>query len=192
MIDRDKQEQVQTEVTYQTLSEFLENTPPNQLRHISDLYVSQNVDAYTGVIEGINTPELELHCSRDSCNGVRFFRRTDVFLNPGVYLRENIPNYLYVTYQCSNCQDARKVYSLMVMLSESEQFHGMCYKFGEYPRYGPPVPSRLIKLIGPDRDIFLKGRNCENQGLGIGAFTYYRRVVENQKNRILKEIGQSI
>ena len=36
--------------------------------------------------------------------------------------------------------------------------------------------------------MFLKGCNCENQGLGIGAFTYYRRVVENQKNRILGEI----
>ncbi len=64
----------------------------------------------------------------------------------------------------------------------------MCYKLGEFPRYGPPVPARLIKLIGPDKDIFLKGRNCENQGLGIGAFSYYRRVVENQKNRILEEI----
>ena len=34
----------------------------------------------------------------------------------------------------------------------------------------------------------MKGRRCENQGLGIGAFTYYRRVVENQKNRILGEV----
>ena len=34
----------------------------------------------------------------------------------------------------------------------------------------------------------MKGRRCENQGLGIGAFAYYRRVVENQKNRILAEI----
>ena len=66
--------------------------------------------------------------------------------------------------------------------------YGTCYKFGEYPPYGPPVPPRLIKLIGPDRDIFLQGRRCENQGLGIGAFAYYRRVVENQKNRILGEI----
>jgi hypothetical protein len=65
---------------------------------------------------------------------------------------------------------------------------GTCYKLGELPVYGPPTPSRLISLIGPDRDIFLKGRRCENQGLGIGAFVYYRRVVENQKNRILAEI----
>jgi hypothetical protein len=36
--------------------------------------------------------------------------------------------------------------------------------------------------------LFLRGRRCENQGLGIGAFVYYRRVVEDQKNRILAEI----
>jgi hypothetical protein len=63
-----------------------------------------------------------------------------------------------------------------------------CYKFGENPPYGPPTPSRLISLIGPDRELFLKGRRSENQGLGIGAFGYYRRVVENQKNRIIEEI----
>ena len=188
MRDHNKQEHAQTEITYQTLSEFLENTPPNQWRRVSNLSVSQHVGGYASVSKEINTPELELHCSPDLCNGVRFFRCTGVFLSEGVYLRENSANYLHVTYQCSNCQRAQKVYSLAVILSTSEQSHGMCCKLGELPPYGPPVPSKLIKLIGPDRDIFLKGRNCENQGLGIGAFTYYRRVVENQKRRILKEI----
>jgi hypothetical protein len=63
-----------------------------------------------------------------------------------------------------------------------------CYKFGELPPYGPPTPSRLITLLGPGRELFLKGRRSEIQGLGIGAFVYYRRVVEDQKNRILSEI----
>jgi len=110
------------------------------------------------------------------------------FSNPGPHLEENSSNYLYVTYQCSNCQMTQKVYSLAVMLFTDEQSYEMCCKLGEIPPYGPPFPSRLIKLIDPDRDIFLKGHECENQGLGIGAFTYYRRVVENQKNRILAEI----
>ena len=43
-------------------------------------------------------------------------------------------------------------------------------------------------MIGPDREAFLKGRRAENQGLGIGAFSYYRRVIENQKSRIIDEI----
>ena len=188
MRNHNTQEQGQTEVTYQTLSEFLQSTPPNQWRHISDLSVSQHAGAYASISKKINTPELKLHCSSDSCSGFRFFRCTEVFSSTEPYLQENSANYVYVTYQCSNCQMTRKVYSLAVMLSTSEQFHGVCCKFGELPPYGPPVPSRLIKLIGPDRKIFLKGRNCENQGLGIGAFTYYRRVVENQKNRILGEI----
>ena len=38
------------------------------------------------------------------------------------------------------------------------------------------------------KDYYLKGRHAENQGLGIGAFVYYRRVVENQKDRIFDEI----
>jgi hypothetical protein len=61
-------------------------------------------------------------------------------------------------------------------------------KLGEDPPFGPRVPPRVISLIGPDREAFLKGRRSENQGLGIGAFAYYRRVVENQKNRLLEEI----
>src|SRR5258708_20031763 len=43
-------------------------------------------------------------------------------------------------------------------------------------------------MIGPDRDMFLKGRQCENHGLGKGAVGAYRGVVENQKNRILGKI----
>lgn len=188
MNDRNKQEQVQAEVTYQTLSELLENTPPNQCRYISNLSGPQNIGPYPNSSRVLNKPELELHCSDDSCNGVRFFRCTGVYVCPGPHLRTDTQNYLYISYQCSNCQKTQKVYSLAVMLSKNEESHGICCKLGELPPYGPPVPPRLIKLIGPDRDVFLKGRNCENQGLGIGAFTYYRKVVEKQKNRILKEI----
>ena len=46
MMDSDKQEEEQAEVTYQTLSEFLQSTPPNQWRHISNLSVSQHVGVY--------------------------------------------------------------------------------------------------------------------------------------------------
>ncbi len=189
MKDHNKQEQVQPEIPYQTLSEFLENTPPNQWRNISDLSGPQNIGPYpNSTSRAINEPELKLHCSHDFCNGDRFFRCTGVHKSPGPHLRTDTYNYLYVSYKCSNCLKTTKLYSFMAILDRNEKSQGMCYKFGEYPPYGPPISPKLIKLIGPDRDVFLKGCNSENQGLGIGAFTYYRRVVENQKNRILKEI----
>ena len=45
-----------------------------------------------------------------------------------------------------------------------------------------------MRLIEPDRDLFLKGRRAESAGLGIGAFTYYRRIVEANKDRLLDEV----
>ena len=187
MTDRNKQEQTETEVTYQTFSEFLQNTFPNQLGHIADLGVPRKVDVNLSYHGKINTPAPELHCSHDLCNGVRFFRCISVS-GEETGLKTGTVNHLYITYQCSNCARNVKVYSLAAKIDTILEPQGTCYKFGEDPPYGPPVPPRLIKLIGPDRDIFLQGRRCENQGLGIGAFAYYRRVVENQKNRILGEI----
>lgn len=34
----------------------------------------------------------------------------------------------------------------------------------------------------------MKGRRCESKSLGIGAFVYYRRVVEEQRTAILGQI----
>jgi hypothetical protein len=82
------------------------------------------------------------------------------------------------------------MFALALRLDSPGEKSGRAIKFGEIPAFGPPVPSRLIKLVGRDREEFLKGRRCENQGLGIGAFSYYRRVVENQKDRIIGEILQ--
>jgi hypothetical protein len=63
-------------------------------------------------------------------------------------------------------------------------------KLGEWPPFAPPTPSRVNSLIGPDRDLFFKGRASEREGLGVGAFAYYRRIVENQKNRLLDGVIQ--
>ena len=61
-------------------------------------------------------------------------------------------------------------------------------KIGEYPPFGPPTPRKVLNLFGDDKPLFLKGRQAENQGLGIGAFAYYRRMVDNQKNRLFDAI----
>ena len=174
-----------------SLAEFLEAVPPSEIRPISDIATAEYRPGGPPSTQ-MRTPELQLYCGR--CNGTRFFR----------VVRQTIPEltpkkfkYFFVTYICSNCRSEKKDFALAAKIDATPPVDepatrgpltGECYKFGEDPLYGPPVPSRLISLIGPDREIFLKGRRCENQGLGIGAFVYYRRVVENQKSRILGEI----
>lgn len=161
-------------------SEFLESTPPSSITNVSSLTIST---PHPHVFH-LGTPDIQLHCPNDACNGTRFFRCVD---KQGQRVGHNEFGCFYMSYVCSNCQETTKTFSLTAK-KDSIKNSGMCYKFGEHPAYGPPTPSRLIKLIGPDREVFLQGRRCENQGLGIGAFAYYRRVVVNQKNRILDEI----
>ena len=79
------------------------------------------------------------------------------------------------------------MYSIRALLKPG-RLSGEIYKYGEHPSFGPPVPAKVISLVGPERDYFLKGRRSESQGLGIAAFAYYRRVIENQKNRLFDEI----
>jgi hypothetical protein len=174
---------VKEEIQYQSMGDFLESTAPNQLVEISDaaqiVYRPQ-----LGQLDVIKTPEIQLHCSHENCSGIRFVRCVS---GAGQHLTAAEYMFLYLTYRCSNYQKVEKTFSLAAKIDIEREPHGKCYKFGKLPAYGPPVSPKLVKLIGPDRDEFLKGRRCENQGLGVGAFIYYRRVVEKQKNRIIGE-----
>lgn len=165
-----------------SMAEFLENCPPNQERAVEVLSRSKFIGG-EDVSYYIAPPDIRLHCNDDSCNGLRFFRCTtgDV----GV-AGTDCWYYFFLTYLCSNCQRVEKRFALAALRHDDHS--GMAVKIGEVPPFGPPIPARLIRLLGADRELFLQGRRCENQGLGIGAFVYYRRVVENQKNQILSEI----
>ena len=176
-------EEVKEEIEYQSFSDFLETTPPNQLIYISNL-VKVSGPSFAFDYE-IKKPEIQLHCEDERCNGIRFFR---CVTSNSIEIDMTGYRFFYLTYRCSNCQKTEKTFSLAAKVIDDGEEKGECYKFGELPAYGPPIPPKLMKLIGPDRDEFLKGRRCENQGLGVGSSIYYRRVVENQKDRILGEI----
>jgi hypothetical protein len=166
-----------------TFAEFLENAPPSQYRKVAGVRSARHRPNGSAYYE-IATSEIQLYCTSDTCNGLRFFRYNsgEVALSGDTTFKRT-----FIRYTCSNCQKTSKIFALQVVFDRQDT-ETQCYKYGEFPVYGPPTPARLIRLFGNDREIFLKGRRCENQGLGIGAFTYYRRVVENHKNQILDEI----
>lgn len=172
-----------------TLAQFLETIPPSQTRTVQAKFVAQRVvrgDSHF-VRVTVDWPDIQIHCTDQNCNGMRFYRPDD----------ENFTTMVdqgwseeFITYKCSNCRSQTRLFAVMGCVESRDPAGGqaICIKFlklGEYPQFGPFTSPRLISLIGGDRDIFLQGRRCENQGLGIGAFAYYRRVVESQKSRIL-------
>lgn len=159
-------------------SDFLENQHPSVLRDVEN--ASHVYQSSYGKRRALNTPDLRLHC--EICEGVRTFRTAD---RP-VFELDVREDYVQMTYTCGDCHEQTKLYSLYMVFGADNR--GNAYKFGELPPFGVPVPARVLRLFGKDSKIFLKGRQCENQGMGVGAFAYYRRVVENHKNDILDEI----
>jgi hypothetical protein len=91
-------------------------------------------------------------------------------------------------YSCRECGGTTKIFLLRVRETPTTRPAGEAWKLTEWPAFGPRTPSRAISLIGPDKDLYLKGRRAESEGLGIGAMAYYRRIVETHKNRILQEM----
>jgi hypothetical protein len=164
-------------------SDFLECVPPGSPTQIQDL--CHLVWGGSGNVAVVSTPDLQLYCASDSCRGVRFFSCED---GPG---RINDGSHFFLVYTCRNCRKHKKTFAVIAASQANNALGGTAVKLGELPAFGPPVPPRVIALIGPDRDLFLRGRRAENQGLGVGAFAYYRRVVENQKNRLIGEIAKA-
>ena len=160
-----------------TMIQFLETVAPGEYRVISD------IQAKADGIYLVNTPDLHLHCGSETCGGVRTFGSS----TNKRQLNKTRTNF-YIEYYCRNCGETEKVYALALAVDHPGGPTGYAFKYGEMPRFGPPTSKRLLALLGDDKKTFLKGRRSELQGLGVGAFAYYRRVVENQKSNLLAEI----
>jgi hypothetical protein len=185
-------------------AEFLESQPPNQIRKISEIVESEVPDPETDAIEPSSLgnsvakalaqseakrqprplwlPPISLHCDSGSCGGIRFFDPT----KDETTLSLNAWKKVFLTYHCRHCRQTFKVYAVKVR--HTGDGHGEAMKYGEMPPFGPHIPTKMFSLLGQDQELFRKGSRAESQGMGIGAFAYYRRVVENQKNRLIDEI----
>lgn len=150
-----------------TFREFFESTPPTSFVQLSD--VSEN---HYG---NITLPAIYSYCKSKHCKRLQIFSPDDTSTRGSNF----------TTYTCNNCKATQRTISYVI---SKENEHLFAYKYGELPPFGPHISSRTSKLIGKDRDLFFKGHKCENQGLGIAAFAYYRRVVENQKNALIDAI----
>ena len=158
---------------------FLETIHPSVQRNVSGLWSPRRS---SGAAERLNldTPDLRLHCER--CDGERTFRSDSTLV-----LEKNTAQGGFISYLCGDCRKETKTFSLWAAAGETRG--GVAYKYGEQPPFGVPVPNKVLSIFGKeDKANFFKGRQCENQGLGVGAFAYYRRVVENHKNEIFDEI----
>jgi hypothetical protein len=165
-----------------SLSEFLENSPPDTQSHVTD---ATQMNDHGHLV--LSRADVQLICDSQECDGKGKLRFE--YVNDNQFLTRDQARYLFAKYVCRNCRQTVKTYAI-ALVADARGYGGIAWKLGELPVFGPRVPARVITLIGADRELFLSGRRAENRGLGVGAFAYYRRVVESQKGRIIQQMSK--
>ena len=169
------------ETPNQEWTRFLETTPPNTPMKIQGL-AKRDVPSNLWFLPNLH---IHLHCERD--DGLR--RRFDLRKNFNLDISQ-ISNYRFITYLCSDCRVTYKTFAVLAKRSNDVDVEAM--KLGEFPPFSVPISSRIQKLLAKsDLDLYRKGVYAEAQGLGIGAATYFRRIVDEQWTRLVTEIRQA-
>ena len=121
--------------------------------------------------------EIRVHCNHEKCDGVR---RHTKFESHHFSFHWKAVTFYFVTYSCSNCIISAKAF--VIRVQDGGNTSVICTKVYQEPTFGQPIPKRLFHVIGEaNREYFLQARRAIARGLGIGAYGYYRRIVENTK-----------
>ena len=130
-----------------------------------------------------------LFCGSGGCNNYTYFESLST-TQPLISLTS--PSINRLVFRCCNCK--QKTYEFYLEITPTTKGNAdnstifQIQKVGQQPRHGKRPPAKALKLIGKERDLFFKGSLCENQGMGIGAFSYFRRVIDSQKDKIFDEV----
>lgn len=160
--------------------EFMESTPPYVSKNIAGLYGYHHPQADQNPMS-FPLPQIELHCETDG--GPRYFTSTGQL----THVFASGQSWQFVHYRCKNCGHQVKTFALAVQHEKGAD--AVVMKLGEFPPFGAVISPRVQKLLGVgDLELYRKGMRAEAQGLGIGAATYFRRVVDNQWKQLVEEI----
>lgn len=88
-------------------------------------------------------------------------------------------------YLCMGCRRFGRTFFLEYMKDERG---GYIRKLGQKPEWEAEVPSQLKDSLGPHAAMFQRGKDCEGTGYGIGAYAYYRRIVEDTIGGLLERV----
>ncbi|WP_223478767.1 hypothetical protein [Oricola indica] len=88
-------------------------------------------------------------------------------------------------YVCASCQKFERYFIIKI-----DEERGWISKVGQYPPWSVKTDANLSALLGEHKDYLASGLILESQGYGIGAFAYYRRIVEETIDELLSDVGE--
>lgn len=129
--------------------------------------------------------KINMHCDR--CTSNQTFVMTNEYWEPFGYTNYPSPGTgLRLQYLSSHCDKFERLF--LVKVDESNPSTWLM-KIGQFPAWEIAGDVNIERLLGDHSDYYKKGLICESQGYGIGAFGYYRRIVEEVIDELLDEIS---
>lgn len=91
-----------------------------------------------------------------------------------------------LNYRCQHCNF--ETYNFLISFKDN-----LLFKSGQYPPLEISVSKDIETKLGKELSaLYKKGKINYSHGLGIGAMSYYRRVIEDKMKDMLKEIEQFV
>jgi len=126
--------------------------------------------------------EIRAYCpTPETCEGLRR------------HVRENVDGfacYRFAVYKCADCAGNGEIaYGIEVLKFIPNSLAVDFQKTFQSPPFGTPIPSNFYSVIGEsNREHFLQARRSIARGLGVGAYAYYRRIIENEKLNLVSAV----
>ncbi|QDW38054.1 hypothetical protein FFI89_013365 [Bradyrhizobium sp. KBS0727] len=134
-------------------------------------------------------PKVSINMNCSVCRSSQTFNMTSEYYNEYLVAAGYI-NYpaqnttVQLRYRCEHCSDFERVF--VIRINEGCQ---SIVKIGQYPAWDVKGDPGVEKLLGTHASYFKRGLICESQGYGIGAFAYYRRIVEEIIDGLLDQVS---
>lgn len=133
-------------------------------------------------LSGIDTPAIHIHCKK--CRSDQTYNMNNSFTeNYSCVYESSKGKIVRLVYECTSCHKNRAIF--FIMLDVKLEY---VQKIGQYPPWQIDINKNLEKMLGKHATSFKNGLVCESQSYGIGAFAYYRRIVEDIMDELLDSI----
>jgi hypothetical protein len=131
-------------------------------------------------------PDVRIKMMCPTCQSEQTFTMTNKYFELCPYSNYPLKGLVFrMAYLCSHCQRFERFFFIATD-KEGKWF----MKVGQVPPWETKGDPQIEKLLGRHADYYRKGLTCESQGYGIGAFGYYRRIVEEIIDELLDQVSE--
>lgn len=147
------------------------------------LYRKMKMQSMPVTLDKIHKVSINMTCN--VCDSNQTFTMKNEYYDEYRYINHPTKgSAVKLAYLCSHCQKFQRLFFVKFSEDDSDKW---IMKVGQLPAWEITTDKNIDKLLGSHAEYYTKGRICESQGYGIGAFGYYLRVLEKTVDDIISE-----